>query len=69
MVIYIQNESKYNDWTGCGKYWRFQTVFEEVGELVNIPDAIDEVQENEDIHPPHCDSEHKKVHKLSMVDI
>ena len=47
----------------------FQSVFEEVGELVNITDAIDEVQEHEDIHPPHCDSEFKKVHKLSMVDI
>ena len=47
----------------------FQTVFEEFGELVNIPDAVDDVPEHKDINPPHCDNEYKKVHKLSMVDI
>ena len=47
----------------------FQTIFEEVGELVNIPYVVDDVLEYEDINPPHCESEYKKAHNLSMVDI
>ena len=71
--------SKHNDWSECiqsimtghdvDNIEEFESVFEEVGEIVNIPDNIDEVQDNDDILAPHCDNDFKKVHKLSLVDI
>ena len=41
----------------------FQSVFEEVGEVMNILDVVKEVADNEDINTQHCDGGLKKCTK------